>query len=184
MYCENCGEKLPEDAKFCPKCGHKIKPNLPSIIIKFYNRWNQWSGSKKISSLLILCLCVLILVNGIAITKLMYDVDAIKDNHDDDYSYVSYDDNKYTTGSVEDNPSSTESSYSYDKSDDSKTKHSSSDYGSSSSGGSYVGSVNSNKFHIPSCGQASKIKSGNLITFSSRDDAISRGYSPCKFCNS
>ena len=59
----------------------------------------------------------------------MYDVDAIKDNHDDDYSYVSYDDNKYTTGSVEDTPSSTESSYSYDKSDDSKTKHSSSDMG-------------------------------------------------------
>ena len=24
MYCNNCGEKLKKDAKFCPKCGHKV----------------------------------------------------------------------------------------------------------------------------------------------------------------
>lgn len=25
MYCGNCGNKLPEDAKFCPKCGQKVE---------------------------------------------------------------------------------------------------------------------------------------------------------------
>lgn len=53
---------------------------------------------------------------------------------------------------------------------------------SSSSGVVYVGSVNSDKFHYPSCTHAKRIKDGNKITFSSRDEAISRGYSPCGVC--
>lgn len=53
---------------------------------------------------------------------------------------------------------------------------------SSSSGVTYVGSVNSDKFHYPSCSQAKRIKDGNKITFSSRDDAIASGYSPCGIC--
>jgi rRNA maturation endonuclease Nob1 len=32
-YCSNCGEKLPEDALFCPKCGAKtvkgVETNVP-----------------------------------------------------------------------------------------------------------------------------------------------------------
>ena len=32
-YCSNCGEKLPENALFCPKCGTKtakgVKSNVP-----------------------------------------------------------------------------------------------------------------------------------------------------------
>ena len=57
------------------------------------------------------------------------------------------------------------------------------DYSYSNSGGSYVGSVNSDKFHDPSCSQAQRIKDSNLITFSSREDALNSGYSPCSFCN-
>ena len=53
---------------------------------------------------------------------------------------------------------------------------------SASSGITYVGSVNSDKFHYPSCSHAKRIKEGNKITFSSRDEAISRGYSPCGVC--
>jgi predicted amidophosphoribosyltransferase len=33
-YCSNCGEKLPEDANFCPKCGtrtaHGEETNMPA----------------------------------------------------------------------------------------------------------------------------------------------------------
>ena len=54
---------------------------------------------------------------------------------------------------------------------------------SSYGGGSYVASANSDKFHYSSCGYASRIKSYNKITFSSRSDAISAGYSPCSRCH-
>lgn len=47
----------------------------------------------------------------------------------------------------------------------------------------YVASANSNKFHEPSCSQGKRIKDSNKITFSSRDDAINAGYSPCSICN-
>ena len=53
---------------------------------------------------------------------------------------------------------------------------------STSSSITYVASVNSDKFHEPSCSQAKRIKDGNRITFSSRDDAINAGYSPCGIC--
>ena len=54
---------------------------------------------------------------------------------------------------------------------------------SSSGGGYYVASVNSDKFHYSSCGYAKRIKSYNMITFSSRSSAISAGYDPCSRCH-
>lgn len=47
----------------------------------------------------------------------------------------------------------------------------------------YVGSAQSDKFHHPGCRWARKIKSGNLITFNSREEAVNAGYSPCGTCN-
>lgn len=58
-----------------------------------------------------------------------------------------------------------------------------SDSSSSSTAHTYVASSNSNKFHDPSCSQAGRIKDYNKITFSSRDDAINSGYSPCGICH-
>ncbi len=46
----------------------------------------------------------------------------------------------------------------------------------------FVGSKNSDKYHYPSCGHAKKILPGNLITFNSVADAISKGYVPCGSC--
>ncbi|OPX94298.1 MAG: hypothetical protein A4E53_00092 [Pelotomaculum sp. PtaB.Bin104] len=46
----------------------------------------------------------------------------------------------------------------------------------------FVGSVNSDKYHYPSCRWADKIKSDNLITFSSVSEAKKAGYSPCQTC--
>lgn len=61
----------------------------------------------------------------------------------------------------------------------------SSSQSSSSSGdtGNYVGNINSGKFHDPSCNWAQKMSEWNKIKFSSRDDAISQGYEPCRVCN-
>ena len=46
----------------------------------------------------------------------------------------------------------------------------------------FVASKNSNKFHLPTCQFAQKIKPENRICFSSQEDAISRGYQGAKCC--
>lgn len=51
------------------------------------------------------------------------------------------------------------------------------------SGNVFVGSKNSDVYHYPSCGSAKTIKPGNLVTFSSVEEAKSAGYRPCKKCN-
>lgn len=48
------------------------------------------------------------------------------------------------------------------------------------SSGSYIGNKNSKKFHRSNC--STLPKSENRVYFSSRDAAISAGYSPCKKC--
>jgi hypothetical protein len=49
--------------------------------------------------------------------------------------------------------------------------------------GSFVGSKNSNVYHYPSCTSAATIKSSNLVTFATVQEACARGYRPCKVCN-
>ena len=46
----------------------------------------------------------------------------------------------------------------------------------------YVGTKKSNKYHLPSCKWAKKIKPGNLRTFKSAKEAQAAGYVPCKVC--
>lgn len=46
----------------------------------------------------------------------------------------------------------------------------------------YIASVKSRRFHRPSCSQAERISSENLIKFSSREEALDLGYSPCRIC--
>ena len=47
----------------------------------------------------------------------------------------------------------------------------------------YVASKNSKVFHKSDCRSAARINSDNLVTFSSREQAISSGRRPCKICN-
>lgn len=75
------------------------------------------------------------------------------------------------------------------------SSYSSSSYSGSSSGegsttrynsgtsSSYVGNLNSGKFHAPGCSDVNKMNPSNKVYFSSRDEAISRGYSPCGHCS-
>jgi hypothetical protein len=46
----------------------------------------------------------------------------------------------------------------------------------------YVASKNSKVFHKPDCPWAQKIKPANLVTFSTREQAIAAGKRPCKQC--
>lgn len=52
-----------------------------------------------------------------------------------------------------------------------------------SSNGPFVGSAKSDKYHYQSCSGAQKIKSANLVTFSSSADARAQGYVPCRICH-
>ncbi len=46
----------------------------------------------------------------------------------------------------------------------------------------YVASKNSKVFHKPDCRWVQRIKPANLVTFSTRDEAIAAGKRPCKQC--
>lgn len=47
----------------------------------------------------------------------------------------------------------------------------------------YVGSKNSNKYHLPNCPGALRIKEENKIWFSSREEAENLGYTPASNCD-
>jgi competence protein ComEC len=49
-------------------------------------------------------------------------------------------------------------------------------------GQKYYGSRNSDVFHYPWCKHAASIKPANLRVFNSRQEAIDKGYRPCKVC--
>lgn len=46
----------------------------------------------------------------------------------------------------------------------------------------FVGSKNSDKYHLPDCKSAKRIKPENLVCFESSEDAVSKGYEPSKDC--
>ncbi|MGN0261391.1 MAG: DNA/RNA non-specific endonuclease [Eggerthellaceae bacterium] len=49
---------------------------------------------------------------------------------------------------------------------------------------SYVLNTNSKKFHVPECGSVDQMSEANKEYFNgTRDEAIARGYTPCKRCN-
>ena len=49
--------------------------------------------------------------------------------------------------------------------------------------GPFVGSSKSDKYHYTGCSAAQRIKSENLVTFSSSAEARAAGYTPCEICN-
>lgn len=54
---------------------------------------------------------------------------------------------------------------------------------SSSASSTYVASAKTDKFHRPDCEWAQQISGSNKITYSSRDQAIAAGKTPCSVCN-
>ncbi|MEX0917572.1 MAG: hypothetical protein WDZ93_00260 [Candidatus Paceibacterota bacterium] len=54
--------------------------------------------------------------------------------------------------------------------------------GSVTDKGKYVGSVNSDKYHLPTCTGAGRIKEANQVWFESREAAEAAGYTPAGNC--
>ena len=54
--------------------------------------------------------------------------------------------------------------------------------GIDSTEGEYVASCNSDKFHRLDCTSANKILEGNRVWFSSAEEALASGYTPCGRC--
>ena len=46
----------------------------------------------------------------------------------------------------------------------------------------YIGNKNSKKFHYISCPSVSNMKEKNKVELSTREEAIEKGYVPCKNC--
>ncbi|WP_432644824.1 thermonuclease family protein [Methanobrevibacter sp.] len=63
------------------------------------------------------------------------------------------------------------------------TSPSSAESTASSDSANYIGNANSGKFHVAGCTGANRMSENNKVFFSSRDDAINQGYTPCKMCN-
>lgn len=47
----------------------------------------------------------------------------------------------------------------------------------------YVGNSKTMKFHFKDCDSVEKIAPGNVVIFKSLDEALKKGYVPCKRCN-
>lgn len=186
MYCDQCGEKLPDDSKFCPNCGVKVDY---SIINPSKSASNQKS-SKTILALIV-CLGFGVIIVASLMGSLISDDNSgeLTDESPKSYNIHLPDISENTTSessSVSQSSSGagggSSSGSSYSSTSSSSTSSHSYDTGSDS-GGSYIGNSNTKKFHRSGCSFAGKIKSGNKVFFSSRGDAVSRGYSPCGHCN-
>lgn len=46
----------------------------------------------------------------------------------------------------------------------------------------FVGSKNSDKYHLPTCSGAKRIKPENIVCFKSAEEAAQKGYQPSKDC--
>ena len=47
----------------------------------------------------------------------------------------------------------------------------------------YIGNRNSHKFHRPDCNSVGEMKESNKVEFTTREEAVEKGYVPCKRCN-
>ena len=47
----------------------------------------------------------------------------------------------------------------------------------------YIGNMNSHKFHYSSCQWVNKMNNANKVYLSTREEAIRKGYVPCKVCD-
>lgn len=78
---------------------------------------------------------------------------------------------------------SSDSSSSTSSSSSTTSSSSSSSSSSDSNSYPYIGNAATGKFHTYSCNDVGKMLQSNMVFFSTRDDAINHGYTPCGHCN-
>ena len=52
----------------------------------------------------------------------------------------------------------------------------------SEQGAAYVANINSDIFHLHDCKWTKRIKPGNMIGFDGIEDALKKGFNPCRYC--
>ena len=57
------------------------------------------------------------------------------------------------------------------------------DFATTDSKSPYIGNRNTKKFHHFNCTSVNDMKGSNKVSFSSREDAIDKGYAPCGRCD-
>lgn len=71
MFCQKCGTEVPDDVKFCPKCGHDLSNrtktnqtvNSSAPTSSISDRWNSFSTGKKIIVAIVVC-CIGLYILG------------------------------------------------------------------------------------------------------------------------
>ena len=119
MFCENCGTKVPDGIKFCPKCGNRIqevstikRSKRASSADSLKNNWDNWSGGKKIIAIIVAC-CIGIFILGLIGSALSPDVNTGSSSYDSDLNDYSSS-SSYDSYVSDSSSSSSSSSTSYD----------------------------------------------------------------------
>ena len=63
------------------------------------------------------------------------------------------------------------------------TSHAATKFDNSTETNTYIGNKSSKKFHEPYCSSVTDMKEKNKVVLHSREEAIKKGYTPCKKCN-
>lgn len=143
----------------CPNCGAKV-----SSTDKRCSRCGRElkNNSNKLMIGIVIAV-ILVAVGGIFATGIL------SDNTSNEVAVVN------NTDSSDTSPSTT--------STDNASSSTASQEDTDSAGTEYWASSKSDKFHVPSCEWAQKIKSSNKIVYHSRDEAIADGRVPCGVCS-
>ena len=78
MFCKECGTEVPDDVKFCPKCGYNFSQadGTSSVTIdSLVKRWDSYNGEQKLIRIIFIC-CVGLFIMGFILALVSPDANA------------------------------------------------------------------------------------------------------------
>ena len=78
MFCKECGTEVPDDVKFCPKCGYNFTQadGANSVTIdSLVKRWDSYNGEQKLIRVIFIC-CVGLFIMGFILALVSPDANA------------------------------------------------------------------------------------------------------------